>query len=682
VLEYRDGAGKDHLWVKFYGGNQTVADPLMRAKFGGDADRPYTVEMVGRGVSYFVATALQNRALFANIPEYFAEINGIPLNDPRGDNSHDNPLVGIHTIMRGIRYGEKWVYGPQNVASGNFRADNLEAQMDKCDAIVAGQKRFRFGLEVQVDQEPHAVIGELLKACEGRVAEIGGVYKFLVGEPDAPVVAITDEDIVITEGQTYEPFPGLEATFNGITATYPEPDEAWESKEAPPRYRADLEVLDDSRRLPFATDYRAVPFPVQVQALMRAAIEETRRFRKHTQTMPPEWWEYEPLDTYAWTSARNGYANKLFLVTAMEDLPNSYQFIGGQEIDPADYDWSSDYELPWSVSPLVVARPAPQEVTGFYVEPAIALDSGGNPRRPAIDVFWSAASVTVDVRAVRITVRLAVNAQLVWEGEAPRPELGSARLTEALLPNDDYEVQIEYLPHSGRATVASSWLPVTTPNVKLTGRDVIFGDIDLDELGDQVGGYFEWIGGTARELIERLQEQDLRGADQDLANAGQFDEMRRSLGTSIGAVKASFDEVITVAIVPLQQGYAALSDQLTTVMAEVEDMAASVTLRGTAQASPGGGWARWGVEVKVGTEGEWSSAAFFLDNNGTTSRAVFSVGQFVITDGDSVEAPFIFEDGEAKMVAARIGTVRSGRLESFDGKFVIDLDLKRISIST
>src|SRR5690606_37370783 len=118
VLEYRVG-GKDHLWIKTYTGNQTVADPLMRAKFGSNADRPYTADMIGRGVAYFVATALVNRELFTGIPEYMAEVNGIPLDDPRGDNRHDNPMVGIYTLMKGIKYDGKWVYGPQNITDAN-----------------------------------------------------------------------------------------------------------------------------------------------------------------------------------------------------------------------------------------------------------------------------------------------------------------------------------------------------------------------------------------------------------------------------------------------------------------------------------------------------------------------------------------------------------------------------------
>jgi hypothetical protein len=277
VLEYRRG-NRDFLWVKFYDGTQTAADPYLLDKFGSDPERPWKPDMIGRGVAYFIATAHVNREFFPQFPEYLTEIDGIPLDDPRGGApAHDNPAVGIRTVLLGLSYDGAWFYGPQGIGEHHLR--DFEAQMDKCDAAVeleggGSEKRFRFGYELQVDEEPHAVIAEFLEACSGRIAEIGGAYRLLAGEPGEPVASLSDDDIVISEGQTYDPFPGLEETHNAITATYPEPAEAWGMKDAPPRYSSALEASDDGRRLPFAAEFRAVPHALQVQRLMRAMIEE------------------------------------------------------------------------------------------------------------------------------------------------------------------------------------------------------------------------------------------------------------------------------------------------------------------------------------------------------------------------------------------------------------------------
>lgn len=674
VLEYRVG-GVDHLWIKPYTGSQTAADPLMRAKFGSDPDRPYTADMVGYGLGYFVATALVNRELFPGLPEFLAEVDGMELDDPRGDGAHDNPIVAAYTILKGIYYGGQWVYGPQTYTDANFRASNLESEADKCDVDIAlagggTMKRFRMGLEVALDAEPHAVVGELLKSCQGRWADLGGVYKFLVGEPGAAVVSFTDEDAVITEQQTFEPFPGLESLFNGITATYPEPAEAWETKEAPPRYRSDLELLDDGRRLPFSTDYKAVPYAVQVQELMRAAIEETRRFRRHTQTMPPEWWEYEVLDTAAWTSTRNGYVAKSFLITAMEDLPNANQFIGLQEIDPADYGWDSEYELPWDVAPLVIARPAPQVMTGWQAFPAVIEDAAGNPRRPSIEVQFSGS--LVDVRAVRVQVRESWgDLAVIFDGELPYDVADASPavvLNGTFLPDTVYEVRGLYVPFSARASDWSGWLTVTTPDVRLGPLDVVYGDIDLDELGTQIEGYFDWIGGNIREVIEKVQEQDLAGADQELANAMQFDEVRRSLSVVTGDLSASFQETITVAIVPMQGQLVAIADALTELSAGDGADVTTARFRMTVQTGEAGG-VTIGAQGRTGTEGDWRDAGYFLyvpnDEEELSSFTVVA-DQFVITSeiGSAAFQPFIFESGNLRVVNAYIANLTAANIQA------------------
>jgi hypothetical protein len=654
VLEYRVG-GVDHLWINPYLGDQTVADPLMRAQFGSDPDRPYTADMVGYGLGKFIATALVNRELFPNLPEFLAEVDGIELDDPRGDDAHDNPIVAAYTILKGIYFDGQWVYGPQSYSDTNFRLSNIESEADKCDAPRAGgtEPRFRMGLEVALDAEPHAVVGELLKACEGRWTDLGGVYKFLVGEPAAPVVSFTDEDIVITEQQTFEPFPGLESLFNGITATYPEPAEAWESKEAPPRYRSDLELLDDSRRLPFSTDYKAVPYAVQVQELMRAAIEETRRFRRHTQTMPPEWWEYEVLDTAQWTSERNGYEDKRFLITAMEDLPHASQFVGLQEIDPADYGWNSDYELPWDVAPLVIARPTPQVMTGWNVAPYVVVDADGVSRRPAIEVFWAAG--LQDVRAVQVQVRETWGSDnIIFDGELPydisNPTPSAVPSITTLLPNATYEVRGKYLPFSGRQTlwsnqsldgsgnvVEGSWLAVTTPNVKLGSNDVA---LDLAIVAQDV---LNQLGLKPRQLIEQFKQLGTLLEEVDRENFNKRETLFREITVELEGLEASFTEIIEVALGP--GGAIALA--LESLYAAMGGNTSEVNVRWEAVAAPSGYSARYAIQAAV-NDGTFRAATLFLDvpaDPGDPTRIGFMAGQTAFFTSGGVPLALVSEDG-------------------------------------
>jgi len=212
----------------------------------------------------------------------------------------DNPKVIEYNIIRGIYYDGQWVYGGQNTAAARLPASSWMAAMNECDRLIplasgGTEKQFIAGAEITVDIEPLDIVEELNKACNGRTAEIGGSYKTHVGAPPLPAYVFTDEDVVVTRGQSYEPFPGLENTYNGIQATYPEPLEAWANKDAPPRYNADFEAQDDGRRLVAGASFPVVPRGTQVQRLMLAMANDARRVREHNFFLPPEAWLLEPV---------------------------------------------------------------------------------------------------------------------------------------------------------------------------------------------------------------------------------------------------------------------------------------------------------------------------------------------------------------------------------------------------
>lgn len=537
VEEYRRD-GKDHLWIKFYDGRQTVADPMLVARSAG-SERPWTADMVFRGCPYVVVTALVNRELFTGFPTYLFEVLGIPLYDPRKDSSvggvgpqrlddpdtwtySDEPLVAAYNIFLGVRYQGEWIYGGQTITPQQLPLPSLFVEMNKATA-----RGFKCGYEIICGEvEPQAAIGELLLAAGARVAEIGGLYKFLVAQPNAPVRTFTDEDIIITEDQELDPFPGLEATCNVISSTYPEPAEAWGMKEAPSRYSSALEEADDGRRLPKSLTYKAVPYALQVQELDKMAIEDARRFKIHVNTMPPEWWELEPLDTEAWTSARNGYVNKTFLITAIDDLPNGDQLVARREVDSADYDWSGDLALPWDVSPIGTVRPAPQITTGFAAAPYTVIDATANERRPGIEVSFDDG--LLDVRHVRIQVRegwggknLIADSNTDYDADASAPSVVISN--PAILPSAAYEVRGLYVPFSGRVTRWSNqdvdgtdgpWISVATPDVPEIPPGSITPEMLGTELANQSAILMGDQSGSIPDQLARLKalQETLAGA--------------------------------------------------------------------------------------------------------------------------------------------------------------------------
>ncbi|MGN6773506.1 MAG: phage tail protein [Rhizobiaceae bacterium] len=749
---FQSKSGSDYLWIKFYDGKQTAADPWLLSQFGGDPDRPFTSDMIGRGVPYVIVTTRFNQNMWSGIPPMLFETNGAKLYDIRkdstagGSGSHrwadhstwevsDNPIVHVYNICRGIRFGDEWMWGGQTTQAFQIPAANWMAAMNASDLAIdlAGggtEKQFRAGREITVDEQPLDVIEEYMAGCSGRFAEIGGIYKVLVGAPGAAVYSFTDDQIIITKEQSLDPFPGLEQTFNGAQASYPEPAEKWGMKDAPAYYRSDLEVLDDNRRLVTGLKFPTVPYAVQVQRLLKAAVEDARRFRQHQFYLPPDAWLLEPNDVLSWSSNRNGYGEKKFLITSITGGSNFLQLVNLKEIDPADNDWTAATdEQGFTLVPIGPIVPEPQVMEGWNAAPITIVDNDGANRRPGIQVSY--AGDQDDVQSVRVQVRLAGATALQFDGTSPygtptdEPSTNAASISFAsILPATDYEVRGILVPFSARDVlwsneslvsgeiVEGAWLGVTTDDIRLGPKD--FYPFDTGAFGDEVNDLIQNFASDARATWEALLEQANVVANH-LSERYQVDQsIRTELSVAYGNLTAAYTQAITVAVGPdsaivaqitalqatvdndiaeavdtltaqidtLNGEVTANTDAITSLSATVGDVSADGTFRIQAVASPGGGWSRIAAQARATTTDGWATASWFLDaKSDGTSRFVVVADQFIVTDGTNTADPLAFVGGVLTLRAERVEDLGAGLIHGLTGHMQIQLDNDRILVA-
>ena len=478
-------------WFKYYDGSQTVADPMLLDKYGTYPERPWLADMVGTGVPYVICTFLYNRNLYQSLPSMLFQCGGIRLYDPRkdttagGDGAHRwgdaatyepsrNNAVIAYNIKRGIALAGLGVWGG-SIEAVDLPVANWFSAMNTCDTLIGAPAvaQFQAGYEVRVDMEPAAVIEEMLKGCTGQVAEVGGSFKIRVGGPGLPVLFITDDDIIVTRPQDFNPFPQADQRQNGIDAKYPDPGAVWQAKSAPSRYNATWETEDGARRVA-SLDLPACPYPEQVQRVMNAYITDERRFRRHGLTLPPDAAVLEPLDTVSWSSVRNGYTAKLFeLSELVDELPTVLQRIGVRECDPADYAWSPGFALPASVPSAAAVVPAAQVLETWTVTQASITDASGTARRPAIRMGWIGTGMHA-VEAVQYQLRVKATAAMVKRGTVSEVEAGEIIVSDGIIAGVVY--QARGLPVArGRAVAWTAWTDVTGPNVGLGDADFIGG---------------------------------------------------------------------------------------------------------------------------------------------------------------------------------------------------------------
>lgn len=483
-----DAAGELYAADLFLG-TQTTASPRLMAKYSSGVERPWQSDMIGRNMAYAVMYHYFKKEEHTGWPEPLFEVQGIRLYDPRkdstigGSGAHrwnnkatwewtENPVVIIYNILRGIELPDGRVWG------GKCDAEDLPlsvwaAAANKCDDAVtlAGggtQARYRCGFEIKVaEDEPAEIIEELLKSCAGSIVEIGGTYKIRAHGPGLPVYFFSDDDLLVTSGHEFNPFPGLAETYNTINASYPEPSSLWESHDAPERTNATWVTEDQGRVLPVSVSLPAVPFSRQVQRLMQAWLRDNRRWRRHTITLGHYAAGVEPLDVVSWTSERNGYTSKHFDVAQVVENAALVQQWEIREVNPSDYDWETTDELPTYVPSVLPNARVDQPVPGWTVSPAQVFDGAGRPRRAALRFQWTGSDVDANSIRVQIRVQGLTN---TWAYTIADVDAGDVVYSSGILPSVTYEARARLVQPG--PTQWSPWLAATTAELRFGPQDL------------------------------------------------------------------------------------------------------------------------------------------------------------------------------------------------------------------
>jgi hypothetical protein len=737
-----------HLWFQFYDGTQTAADSRLVSWFGG-SDRPWGSDRIGKGVPYVIITALRDdleteNPLFNGFPNCKFTRAGVPLYDPSkddtagGSGSHrydtpstwggdgDNlPVVQIYNILRGITYNGAWLYGLQAANPAILPSANWIAAINKCRALADGpdgsEAQYRSGAQIDVNIAPADAIESLLKTCNGRLTEVGGVYTIHVGEPDTPVLSFSDADVLSSEEQVYNPFRSLADSINGVVAKYPEPLEGWNVKTSPVTNNPAQIIRDGNRQLFADVDLSACPYHGQIQRLLKSSMLEALRERRHTIVLPPWAQCLEPGDIVEWSSERNGYVDKWFRIDGLAYKANLDVMLQITEVDPSDYDWHQDTDYVQPVfSPMEIIRPASQPIIAWYAEGQVVVDADGIARRPVVFLSWDGNKRDVNGVSYEIS-KTADEADIFLRDRTDDASRGSIIVSsQAFIPGETVYARGRYIPSSPRATEWSTWLPAILPDIRFSIADMaedirkqvtdVF-QLALDERDKRIAR----LAGVVQQATGRtfLDKKEVRTQQSSLykdnkafietvqTTAAEADAAMASQITTIQADVADAEAQIETAQTAIATTQASVADLETTVNAEFADVNATVSEHTTAIATLDGyAAASWGLVIDVNgaivgaihLDGDAQSSAFTVNANnflvtfpGSTGGApvpVFTIANVngvakIVWRGDMIGDGMITARGISvatlSAISANVGTLTAGVIQSSDSKTVFDL---------
>ncbi|MDI6834500.1 MAG: hypothetical protein QMD99_02150, partial [Rhizobiaceae bacterium] len=296
-------------------------------------------------------------------------------------------------------------------------------------------------------------------------------------------------------------------------------------------------------------------------------------------------------------------------------------------------------------------------------------------------------------------------------------------LNGTFLPAEDYEARGILVPFSSRETGWSDWLPVTTPDARMTIDDVFLG-VDLAGLDALVG----WAGSATRQMIEEVRE--LISMSDEAASAAFTDRqtIRRELTSTYENLTASYTEAIVAATGPgsaivarfesleaslanyatvtsvsaiqvqvteNSDGITALGSRADQLTAALGGSSAAINVAWSVSATPAGYAARYGITAAV-DDAAYRAASIYLDvpaSAASPTRVVMMADQIIMTDGTNLKRPFTYTGGilylddvranSLSAISSNFGdAVFSGIARGTNSKLVIDWTAATIVVSS
>ena len=362
----------------------------------------------------------------AGRPRFVWVVKGAKLYDPRKDSTvaggsgahrwgtpstyewSDNAYLCRYNWVRGIYNGTQLMVG-RGLTATEAPPERAIARANVCDEdvdLLAGgsEKRYRANGLVKSNDTAIDVEEWFAAAMGGDLVDRDGVVDIDPGEAKSTVWTVTDGDLCLGEGVTYNRFLNENQRVNTVVARFVDPAQRYEDVSAPMRRDA-ADVTADGRPYEIPLDLPFVQSGTQAQRVAEIRRRQARLERSFQITLPPRYVGMESGDWVSLTSDRYLGGDTIEAVVTAVNIRADFKVdVGLREIAASVYDWdeATDEIAPGSVVATGTAAPPDIEVVSFAAAAAVLTTAAGSV--PAIQCTWAAfddASVT----GVQIQVR-------------------------------------------------------------------------------------------------------------------------------------------------------------------------------------------------------------------------------------------------------------------------------------
>ena len=466
-----------YVWVKFYDGHQTAADPYLVDN--ANPEGRWTEDHKGIGISYVIVTMVYDQENFNSVPAFMFEFKGAPLYDIAKDSTagglgthrfdnvstweySNSPILADYCYRRGYSVNNDIFCGMATPAS-DLPFFQYVAARNVCTEQVDGENRYAVSIFLDATKEHGDNINDLMGACAGRVASsVEGQYP-IMGASQVPVATLSDADLVDDAPVEFNRDRHNHELINTISGIYSEPDLVYQT----PGYKeqtlagivaVDRETLDINLSLPMVTSKR------QAEQLASIYLSENRFEATKQVTVQEKWQTLYIGEVINWINDMDGAASRTYKIVgkdilSLDSAPQRHVALQLEETDVSIY-----AGIGVVTPPQIAFRngdPVYQnELTTFSVTPTVVEAENGD-KYPALQAIWDPISdPTID------------NVQLQWRVKAA-PDFIFDKITgagtnvglmqEGIVGSTLYQVRNRIITSKIRQRPPpSAWIEVTT----------------------------------------------------------------------------------------------------------------------------------------------------------------------------------------------------------------------------
>lgn len=704
--------------VRFYSGSWSqTADSSLVSNSGGR----WTSDDRGRGIAYAVVEMAYNAELYkGRLPEFLFVIRGAKLYDWRkdttagGSGAHrwgqpdtyewsDNPVVAWYNYRRGIHVNGVRVAGMSTPAEA-MPLDAATAAANACDELVdlaAGgdEKRYRISAAIVTAQTHRDVIREIVATTAGEEIDTGGELIFAPGISQAPVLALTDDDLMAERDVEWVGKQSRRDLVNAVFGSWRDPQQRYDAVSVVPRTSSADETTDGAR-LEQRYDLDMVASSTQAQRILEIFRRRARRQGTVRATFRAIASPLEAGDWVSWTSDRYGWEDKTFEVVSAAIEPDLTTELVLREIDAGVYAWDelTDELNPGDVADLPAGGAGLTALSGLTVSNILVTSSESTSERPGLRLEWTPVT-DPSVIEVEIETRIVGDTVALGSRKAYDPSAGQSAWVDGIQGGIIYEVRARPVTLPKRPVTWSAWItPAVATDPQIVDLGVLIPapeSVGPDQLDKQT--LFELRLMTALAEIQGSAAAKLQEAYEWAQTAGE-EALRAMLEAK------TVNAQVRVETIERQTETTALAAQITTATTAIGENTAQVA---QVLESVDGIQARWGIGININgqvvglvrLDGNAEESVFEVladkfvvaKPDGTGGTPVFIVGNIDSAPAVGINGNLVI-DGTIlarhlqvtalSSIVADVGTITAGVLRSSDNLFRIDLNNKTLTIET